>query len=280
MTTDNDTINGFFCPNKILMGTKTSKAKRKQPPKKDSVVAQGFFDWLAPHYDRLQPALDPTHFQSQAALLDIISAIDPPPELVLDLGIGTGSMALQVLELLPDAHLIGIDNSLPMLESARLNLVDFTDRITLAKADFREDWEQIVDVPIDAVVQYSSLQYLPHHAVRELFSRLVSVLKPGGWFIHGDCINQQLPEPVRRISEEIRRLQLDSARLDLGDDEELLDELEEIRKTSKAKGILNVNPAMAEQQIAWLIDAGFEFAVKVYQDWQVSLFIARTPVNR
>jgi tRNA (cmo5U34)-methyltransferase len=259
------------------MDTKSTKTAKKPQGTKDTTTEQGFFDWLALHYERLEPVLDPVRFQAHSVLLDILNAIEPAPERILDLGIGTGMLAQQVLELLPDARLIGIDDSMRMLETARLNLVDFSERITLAKCDFRDPWEQIVDEPLDAVVHYASLHYLPHHAIRELYARLANALRPGGWFIHGDIINQQLPEPVQRISESIRRLQSESAKLDLGEDAGLLDELEEIREADKARGLLVDNPALAEQQIAWLIDAGFEFAVKVFQDWQVSLFIAKKP---
>ncbi len=277
MAHENDTVDAFFCPNKILLGKMTTKTKKKISVKDIPEGNLNLFDWLAPHYDRLEPVVDPVRFQAHSVMLDILHQIDPQPGTILDLGIGTGMLAQQVLELFPEARLYGIDGSIQMLESARLNLVDFTDRITLARADFRDPWEEIIEEPMDVIVHYASLHHLPHHSVREIYTRLMNILKPGGWFLHGDITEQKLPEPVDRIVQAIKRYQSDSARMDLGDDGELLDEMDEIRRANEAKGTISVNPAMAEQQIAWLLEAGFEFAVRIFQDWHFTLFLARKP---
>jgi len=279
MAEDKDLIDGFFCPSRILFDTNAMKTPRKSKESKVVIpdTAQGFFDWLAPHYESLQPVIDPTRFQTQSVLLDILNAIEPSPKSILDLGCGTGTLTAQILELLPEAHVYAIDCSIAMLETARENLVDFTDQLTLAKADFRDPWEDVIDRPIDAIVHYTALHNLPHNALREVYTRLIRVLKPGGWFIHGDILEERMPDPVQAIASNIRNFQSESAILDLSNGKELLDRFNEIRDASAKAGRLTETPAMPEQQIAWLTEAGFEFATRVFQDWQVSLFLARKP---
>ena len=278
MNHDNDPIGGFFCPGKILTESEArGESRGKQGKSGVAGPETGYFDWLAAHYDRLGTILDSARFLAHSVVLDILNVLDPPPQRILDLGCGTGLLAQQVLELLPDAHVYGVDCSLVMLEAARVNLADFIGRYTLAKADFRDPWEDVIETPLDAVIHYSALHHLPHHSLREVYTRLFDVLRPGGWFLHGDVIEERLPEAVGQVGRAIRRFQMECARADLGDDGELLDELEEVRRANQEKGLISELPAMPEQQVAWLLESGFEFAVRVFQDWQISLFLARKP---
>jgi len=279
MTHDEDTIEAFFCPSRILIEKSVTDkpGKRRGGKQKTGDEEIGYFDWLAPNYELLEPIVDPTRLQAHSVLLDILNAIEPAPENVLDLGCGNGMLTSQILELLPGVHVYAIDGSLAMLTAARENLDEFSGQVTLAKADFRDAWEDVIEEPIDVIVHYNSLHHLPHEALREVYTRLVKVLRPGGWFLHGDSTEERLPDPVRRIATNIRNVQTQSAITDLCGNKELLEEFDRIRRQSEAKGQLTETPAMPEQQISWLIEAGFEFASRVYHDWHVSIFIARKP---
>ncbi len=255
----------------------TEKKPRKRGKKTAEKSKIGYFDRLAEHYDRLQPVIDPIRYQIHSVILDIINAIEPHPENVLELGCRTGMLTAQILELRPDAQIYAIDNSLEMLKTARRNLDEFIGQITLAKADFRDPWEDIIDEPIDLAVHYSALGHLPHDALREIYTRILNVLRPGGWLIHADITDEKLPEPVRRIAESIADFRKKSAMTDFPGCESVLDEMDEIREGEKAEGLMIDTPAMPEQQVAWLVGAGFEFATRVFQDWRISLFVARKP---
>ena len=278
MTYKKDTIDGFFCPSKIFMQDAIEAQESGTLMKKITETCEsGFFDWLAPHYERLQPILDPSRYQAHSIILDILNTIEPAPETVLDLGCHTGMLTSQILELFPDSHVVAIDGSIAMLEEARINLEEFSDRITLAKADFRDPWEDAIDGKVDVVVHYTSLSCLPHDALREVYTRLVQILKPGGWFLHCDFTQERLPEPVKRIATSIREYQKNSMADDIPDGQKLLKRLEQVRHANEKKGRPIEVPALPEQQIAWLVEAGFEFATRIWQDWRLSLFMARTP---
>ncbi|MCK4721556.1 class I SAM-dependent methyltransferase [bacterium] len=126
-------------------------------------------------------------------------------------------------------------------------------------------------------MHYTSLHHIPHDALREVYTRLFKVLKPGGWFLHGDITEERLPGPVQRIAENIRDFQRSSVVDDLADGKKLIQRLDQVKNANEKKGGLLELPALPEQQIAWLVEAGFEFATRVFQDWRLSLFLARKP---
>ena len=275
MSNENEAIGGFFYPAKVhLEDLKVKKPGKGSKKAKNPEVGIGIFDWLAPHYDRLEPIIDPSRFAVHSIILDMLNALDPSPKRILDFGCGTCQLAQQVLELLPDSHIYALDGSLAMLQASKNNLIDFEDRYTLIKSDFRDPWEDAIGSPLDAVIHYGGLHCLPHHALRETLVRLCAAIRPGGWFFHGDAVDQQLPRAVEEIGAMIREFHSTSGRSDLGPDAGLLDELESIRQAA-GMGENCETPASGEQQVSWLMEAGFEFAVRVYQDWNVSLFAAK-----
>jgi len=109
---------------------------------------------------------------------------------ILELGVGTGETARRVLERHAGAHLVGIDESPPMLERARLSLP--------ASADLRVGRLQdpLPAGPFDAVVSALAVHHLTASEKRDLFSRVVAVLRPGGVFVLADVVVPERPEDV------------------------------------------------------------------------------------
>ncbi len=109
---------------------------------------------------------------------------------ILELGVGTGETARRVLERHPDARLIGIDESPPMLERARASLP--------AAADLRIGRLQdaLPAGPFDAVVSALAVHHLTPAEKRDLFARIASVLRPGGHFVLADLVVPERPEDV------------------------------------------------------------------------------------
>jgi len=101
---------------------------------------------------------------------------------ILELGVGTGETARRVLERHPGARLVGIDESPPMLEQARLSLP--------ASADLRVGrlQEALPAGPFDAVVSALAVHHLTAAEKRDLFARVLAVLRPGGVFVLADVV--------------------------------------------------------------------------------------------
>ena len=73
---------------------------------------RGMFDGLAPTWET---RIGPHHLGA----LDLALADVPPPRRILDLGTGTGVVALALAERYPEAEVVGIDLSPGMIEEAR-----------------------------------------------------------------------------------------------------------------------------------------------------------------
>ncbi len=76
---------------------------------------RGMFDRLAPTWET---RIGPHHLGA----LDLALADAPPPRRILDLGTGTGVVALALAERYPEAEVLGIDLSPGMIEEARRKL--------------------------------------------------------------------------------------------------------------------------------------------------------------
>lgn len=90
---------------------------------------RGMFDGLAPTWET---RIGPHHLWA----LDLALEGVPPPRRILDLGTGTGVVALALAERYPEAEVVGIDLSPGMIEEARAKLTpDLAGRVVLEVGD-------------------------------------------------------------------------------------------------------------------------------------------------
>ena len=124
-----------------------------------------------PAYDEMLDALAAT----------LASTVPGRTPTVVDLGIGTGSVAARCLEARPRARVIGIDEDDGMLAAARTRLGT---RVALVQGSFER-----VDLPrCDVFVASLALHHLPTRARRlRLLRRCHRALRPGGVLISADC---------------------------------------------------------------------------------------------
>ncbi len=133
--------------------------------------------------ERLRPALD---------LLARVP-LDAPRD-VADVGCGTGTVTALLRDRWPDARIIGIDNSGPMLERARAAVPG----VTWQTADIAT-WTPAA--PLDLLVSNAALHWVDEH--ESLFPRLVSNLKPGG--VVAVQMPAQQDAPSHRLGIELAR---------------------------------------------------------------------------
>lgn len=97
-------------------------------------------------------------------------------EVVADAGCGTGRLTAELLERLPDGHVIAIDGSANMLQVAADHLRPrYGDRVSFLQADLRE---LTLAEPVDAIFSTATFHWIADHEA--LFRVLFAALKPGG----------------------------------------------------------------------------------------------------
>src|SRR5664279_4472714 len=100
------------------------------------------------------------------------------PEIVVDLGCGSGGHTLALAARWPQARVVGVDSSEEMLDQARVN--DPLGRVEWVHGDV-ESWDPgQLGSPIDVIVSNSLLQWVPSHL--RLIPGWIEALAPGGWF--------------------------------------------------------------------------------------------------
>ncbi len=123
-------------------------------------------------------------------LLGRIAARDPRS--VVDLGCGPGNLTGLLGQRWPGAEVTGVDSSPEMIDSARAQ----GDGVSYTLADLRE-WSPAE--PVDVLVSNAALQWVPGHL--DLLPRLLSCLRPGGWF--GFQVPGNFDEPSHTIRRDL-----------------------------------------------------------------------------
>ena len=115
---------------------------------------------------------------------------------IVDLGCGPGHLSAVIRARWPDAHILGIDSSVQMIERARSE--DQDPRTTYECADLR-DWRP--EEPVDLLVSNATLQWVPGHL--DLLPGLAEAVAPAGALAISVPSNFDAPSHVilRELSE-------------------------------------------------------------------------------
>jgi SAM-dependent methyltransferase len=158
------------------------------------------------------PVLEASARRLLDEIAPFLARLGSPPT-ILDLGAGTGMLALSAAERWPDASVIAADGAAGMVEYARQRLAAIGhgsgDRLRWLTA--LADALPLADGSVDAVISSFVLQLVPDRpaALREAFRLLV----PGGRLAYVTWLDRDAREPFRPAEE------FDEAVLDLAIDE-------------------------------------------------------------
>ncbi|KNX36804.1 class I SAM-dependent methyltransferase [Luteipulveratus halotolerans] len=121
-------------------------------------------------------------------ICDVVEhVLDRPDPLIVDLGVGPGSLATRLLQRLPGARVVGADMD-PLL----LGLAERAyggDRFRTVRVDLRTDgWLDALELDRapDAFVSTTALHWLDRPALMRLLTTASSALVPGGVVVDGD----------------------------------------------------------------------------------------------
>jgi cyclopropane fatty-acyl-phospholipid synthase-like methyltransferase len=113
-----------------------------------------------------------------------------PSAHVVELGIGPGYLALEILGRIPGVSYEGVDFSAAMFGIARPRLADFAERIVYTQADLTSDgWTARLSKTPGAIVSTWALHDLGAEAhIAAVYRRARAVLPAGGLFLNGDFV--------------------------------------------------------------------------------------------
>lgn len=120
----------------------------------------GQFDWTPDEYLERIRARIPRYDELQE---QAVAAIPFPPERVLELGMGTGETTRRLIEVHPDAWVVGLDSSPDMVFRARQTYDD----VQLARME-----DPLPDGPWDLVISVLSVNDLTDEQKRTLIRRV------------------------------------------------------------------------------------------------------------
>ena len=138
------------------------------------------FNAEAPRYSRhrLVPCFDAFY---SAAIRALELAEPGPMRAVLDLGTGTGALAMMVADAYPHAQLTLLDGAPAMLQKAAANLSS-----RVAAALVQDFSDPLPAGPFDAIVSSLAIHHLDDPGKASLYARAHDVLRPGGVFVNAE----------------------------------------------------------------------------------------------
>jgi SAM-dependent methyltransferase len=162
-------------------------------------------EWIS-RWDAQQQLYMPDREERFTALIDAVEAgtgRDDP--LVLDLGCGPGSLAVRLLERLPGASVVAIDDD-PLLLALGRAAYGGRRGLRFADQDLRASgWAGALALGrlADAAVSTTALHWLSAGALRGLYAQLATVLRPGGLLLDGDHLkeDQAVAPTLARLGE-------------------------------------------------------------------------------
>ncbi|MDV3125807.1 class I SAM-dependent methyltransferase [Mycobacterium sp. 21AC1] len=143
--------------------------------------------WLE-RWDRQQEYYMPDREERFDVVIDIVEEVVRRPDpLVVDLGIGPGSLAHRLVERIPAARVVGIDADPLLMKLGTAGRPDA--RIRTVLGDLREPgWFDSLglDRAPDAYVSSTALHWINRSPLRDLLHRCGATIAPGGVFVDAD----------------------------------------------------------------------------------------------
>jgi SAM-dependent methyltransferase len=144
--------------------------------------------WIE-RWDRMQDGYLPRRKERFELMVRLVAGTQQSVTRVLDIGCGTGSLMLPVLEEFREAEVFGIDLDPTLLALAEKRLAEFGDRVHLVRTDLRdESWLELVPHSMDAAVSATALHWLSPQQLGRLYGQLAEILRLGAVFLNADHV--------------------------------------------------------------------------------------------
>jgi cyclopropane fatty-acyl-phospholipid synthase-like methyltransferase len=115
------------------------------------------------------------------ALQAALDRLPARPARILDIGTGTGAVALELADRYPDAEVVGIDVSAEMVAQASARAADLSSRVRFLVADIASFEEE---EGFDLIAMLNMPPF---------FDRVVALLRPGGFVVNASSYGARTP---------------------------------------------------------------------------------------
>jgi len=152
--------------------------------------------WLD-RWDRQQEFYLTDREERFAVIADVVEATCGPQPLIVDLGVGPGSLAVRLLDRLPGAQVVGIDADPLLLGLARTAYGDRAG-LRLVDHDLRlPGWIDALrlDRAPDAFVSTTALHWLTRAQLAAVYATSGATVRPGGILVNGDQLHEGADRP-------------------------------------------------------------------------------------
>lgn len=228
-------------------------------------------DWKDPQtaqsWNADQVRDNPLRAEQLDLLLSLVAAEYKPGDTIIDLGIGAGHVEALLFERVPDAQVLGIDSSEPMVALAHARLSNYRHQYSVVMHDLREIGTlQLPPVRYSIAISVQTIHNVEDEHKRETFAFIHRMLAPGGLFLLLDRIAVDTPNLYDVYKAAWSRLNRVHGTGKI-EGETYQEHLESVR----TRGDL---PISLEQHLQWLRDASFEAAC-LHLHGNRALFAAR-----
>jgi tRNA (cmo5U34)-methyltransferase len=159
-----------------------------------SPVYRWNLDEAARAYDAAAEHIHPHYVKLQNEILRLLSQQNDRRLLVVDAGGGSGLLMERILEQLPQAEGMLVDQSKPYLTLSAERLSRFGARVKLVQLRLQDDWSDALPRPAEAIVSMSAIHHLAPEEKCDLCSRCHDCLAPDGVFLNGDEVRAESDE--------------------------------------------------------------------------------------
>jgi tRNA (cmo5U34)-methyltransferase len=215
--------------------------------------------WNASTYDTERRRLIPCFDEFYGTAGELVARFCPEAPRILDLGAGTGLLSAAIMDRVPTAQLHLLDASAEMLQQAALRLAGREPQIVVQSLS-----ADLPRGPFDAIVSALAIHHLDDAGKRDLYTRILARLSPGGIFINAE----QVKGRSARLQNLLEAVHLERAR-QLGSSEaEIAGAIERMSYDQCAT---------VADQLRWLEDFGFEDAECFFRSFRFAVFAAWKP---
>lgn len=211
----------------------------------------------ADDYDGLIARLIPCYREQNDLMINLVRAETEGPLKVLDLGGGTGTLALLIQKSFPNSNVTILDISEKMLEVCKVKLRSYREITDFIRGDFSTD---DIGSDYDLVISGLAIHHLVDKVKKDTYKKIFDSLKPGGTFLNRDIVLGATPALTKAYETLWKKFMISNGEdADIWFDRYLEEDI----------------PTTVEKQIDWLKIIGFEEVGCHYQYFNFAIFGGR-----